>query len=94
MQRMVIYSTIGYILSTAEIDFEDTRFWCMLTLVILLEFMAEANGMRTGIETMLGMSKIKLNQLKDFIDAVERGEEKDENELNELLKKDDSDEKK
>lgn len=90
MQRMVIYSTIGYILSTAEIDFEDTRFWCMLTLIILLEFMAESNGIRTGIETMLTMSRSKLNKLKDFTDSIERGEERDEEELNEILKQEDS----
>lgn len=90
MQRVVIYSTIGYILSTAEIDFEDARFWCIIILVIMLEFMAEASGMRTGIETMLAMSRNKLNRLKDFIDSVERGEERDEAELNEILKQDDS----
>jgi hypothetical protein len=89
MQRVVIYSIMGHILSTAEIDFNDARFWCILILVILLEFIARAEGTKEGIEHILNMSSAKLSKLKEFIDSVARGEERNVNELNEILKQED-----
>ena len=89
MQRVVIYSIMGHILSTAEITYEDSRFWCTMALIILLELIAKAEGMKDGVEHILNMSSVKLNKLKDFIDSVARGEERDVNELNEILKQED-----
>jgi hypothetical protein len=77
MQRMVVYSTIGYILSTAEITWEDGRFWCVMILTVVLEQIY-----------LLEMPKMKLMRLKDFMDRVNRGEDHSEEELRKLLKDD------
>ena len=88
MQRMVVYSTIGYILNTAEITWEDGRFWCVMILTIVLEQISLSDGRNTAASYLLEMPKMKLMRLKDFMDRVNRGEDHSEEELRKLLKDD------
>ena len=89
MQRLVVFCTISYLLSTANITWDDSRFWCFIVLLFVLEHLAHMEGMQHGTENLLGMPRGKLLRLKDFMDRVERGEKHSEEELNTILKKED-----
>ena len=89
MQRLVLYSTISFILSTLEVNWDDARFWCVIVCMLVLEHISHNEGRTTAASYLLEMPKIKLMKLKDFIDRVNRGEDPDEQELRKLLKDDD-----
>jgi len=89
MQRLVVFCTISYLLSTANITWDDSRFWCFIVLLFVLEHLAHMEGMQHGTENLLNMPRAKLLKLKDFMDKVERGGDHSEEELNTILKKED-----
>jgi len=87
MQRLVVIATISYILSTTGMEWDDSRFWCIIVLLMVLEHLAHTDGMQKATENLLTMSRNKLLKLKDFMDGVSRGEERTGDELIEILKK-------
>ena len=86
MQRLVSISAIFAILSTAGIGFEDSRFWCVVVLILVIEYIAHYNGMQEATSNLLSMQRGKLIKLKDFIDNVANGGEHSVDELIQLLK--------
>ena len=93
MQRLVIFAGISGILSTADIYWSDTRWWAFFVLIIVLEFIAHGKGMLVGTVSVLSMHKTRLLEIKDFMDSIENGEDRKEEELINILKKEKDDHK-
>lgn len=88
MQRLVVWGTLSYILSTASITWNDSRFWCVLVLVWILEHLSNIEGGIQSADHLMNMSRSQLLELKDFIDRVSKGDDAvSEEELNKILKK-------
>jgi hypothetical protein len=86
MQRIVVISTIFYILSTAEIYYTDERWWCMLAMIIIIEFLSYGHGMLDGTSNLLDMDRDKLLKIKDYIDDIDQGTDHNEEKLVDILK--------
>lgn len=91
MQRIVVLSTIFAILTTVGLHWNDERWWCILVLLILLEFLAHSHGMQVGTMGLLEMHKVKLMHLKDLYDRNEKGENVSLTDLRKTLDKDEKD---
>jgi hypothetical protein len=88
MQRLVVWCLISYIMSTADIMWDDVRFWCVMVLLLVLEWLAEIEGGVKGTDHLLSMPRAQLLKLKDFMDKVDAGDDTvTVDELNEILKK-------
>ena len=90
MQRLVVVCAIFWILATLDLYWNDIRWWAVMILLIVLEFIAGVAGELRGTNVLLSMRRSKLINLKDFIDSVEHGNVHSIDELNEILKKDDT----
>jgi len=89
MMRLVVYSTISYMLSTLGIMWDDSRFWCFIVLIFILEHLAHSQGKQDATTFILSMHRGKLLKLKDFFDRVEKGISNDPEELVQILKEKD-----
>lgn len=88
MQRLVVWSTLSYILSTAGMAWDDSRFWCVIALLWVLEYLSGIDGGIRGTDHLLSMPREQLLELKDFMDRVTNGDKSaSEDELNEIMKK-------
>ena len=90
MQRLVVLSTIFWILTTLDLHWDDTRWWAVFVLLLVFEYISGVDGEMRGTNNMLSMSRDKLISLKDFIDSVGEGNVHSIDELNKILKKDDT----
>ena len=93
MQRLVIFAGISGILSTADIYWQDTRWWAVFILILVLEFLAHGKGMLQGTNNILSMRRTRLLEVKDFMDSIENGEDRKEEELINILKKEEDEHK-
>jgi len=91
MQRVVIISTIFAILTTVDLHWDDSRWWCIVVMLLLLEWLAHSAGVKAGAEHLLDLHRINLLQLKDLYDRNENGETVTMAELDKVLKKEDKD---
>ena len=91
MQRIVVISTIFAILSTVDLHWDDSRWWCIAILLLLIEWLAHSAGIKAGAEHLLDMNRIKLLHLKDLYDRSTNGENITLVDLNKVLKKEDKD---
>lgn len=71
-----------------EVGIDDFRFWAVFILLFILEFISKNEGIQIGSEHLLGMSRAKLLEVKDFMDSVARGNDHSPEELKNILKKD------
>ena len=90
MQRLVVLSTIFWILTTLDLHWDDTRWWAVFVLLLVFEYISGVDGEMRGTNNLLSMSRSKLISLKDFIDSVGEGNVHSIDELNKILKKDDT----
>ena len=90
MQRLVVLSTIFWILTTLDLHWDDVRWWAVFVLLLVFEYLAGVEGEMRGTNNMLSMSRDKLLSLKDFMDSVGAGNVHSVDELNKILKKDDA----
>jgi len=90
MQRLVVLSTIFWILTTLDLHWDDTRWWAVFVLLLVFEYISGVEGEMRGTNNMLSMSRDKLISLKDFMDSVGAGNVHSIDELNKILKKDDT----
>lgn len=86
MQRIVVISIILYILSTADIYYTDERWWCMLAMIVIIEFLSYGHGMFDGTNNLLDMDRNKLIKIKDYMDDINQGTDHNEEELVNILK--------
>ena len=93
MQRLVVISTIFWILTTLDLGWDDIRWWAVMVLLLVLEFISGVDGELRGTNNLLSMRRDTLISLKDFIDSVGAGNVHSIDELNKILnKKDQKDE--
>jgi len=93
MQRLVCISTIFAILGTVDLQWNDSRWWCIGVLLLVLEYLAHNAGVQDSINNLLSMRKDKLMRLKDFMDSVENGDDRSEEELFNIIKKEEDEHK-
>jgi len=89
MIRLVAYSTMSYMLSTLGITWDDSRFWCFIVLIVILEHLAHSQGKQDATTFLLSLHRGKLIKLKDFFDRVENGTSNSADELIQILKEKD-----
>ena len=85
-------SAIFWVLTTLDLHWDDTRWWAIFVLLLVIGHIDRLEGEHIGVARMLQMPREKLLKVKDFMDSVERGEESSVDELNKILKKEDKDE--
>jgi len=90
MIRMVVYSTISYMLSCLGIIWDDSRFWCFIVLIYVLEHLASSQGRQEAIEYLMELSKMKILRLKEIYDSTDNSIDEIK-EVHKLMKKDDKD---
>ena len=91
MQKLVAVSAIFWILTTLDLHWDDTRWWCITALIMVIDYLSRLDGEHIGVSRILYLPREKLLRIKDFMDAVDRGEETSVDELNKILKKEDKD---
>jgi hypothetical protein len=89
MQRLVVIATIFAILTTVDLHWDDSRWWCIAVLLLIIEWLAYTAGVASGAEHLLDLHRINLLQLKDLYDRNESGENVTLADLNKVLKKKD-----
>ena len=93
MQKVVALSIIFWILTTLDLHWDDTRWWAILILMMVIDHISGVDGEHRGVSNTLGLSRDKLLKVKDFMDSVERGGDHSVDDLNKILKnKDQKDE--
>lgn len=85
MQKMVALSIIFWIMSTLGLHWDDTRWWAIFVLLLVLDHLASIDGEHRGVYNTLGMPREKLLKVKDFMDSVERGGDHSVEDLNKIL---------
>jgi hypothetical protein len=89
-QRIVATTTIFWMLSTLDLYWDDIRWWSILVLILILDHVNRLDGELQGVNNILGMRRAKLIRLKDFIDSVGEGNVHSMDELDTILKKEDT----
>jgi hypothetical protein len=93
MQKVVALSIIFWILTTLDLYWDDTRWWAILILMMVIDHISGVDGEHRGVSNTLALSRDKLLKVKDFMDSVERGGDHSVEDLDKILKnKDQKDE--
>jgi hypothetical protein len=93
MQKVVALSIIFWILTTLDLHWDDTRWWAILILMMVIDHISGVDGEHRGVSNTLALSRDKLLKVKDFMDSVERGGDHSVEDLDKILKnKDQKDE--
>jgi hypothetical protein len=86
-QRFAAIAAIVGIQYSLGIEWDDIRIWCLLGMVIVLEYLAFYHGVSHGIETILGLSLDNIEKLKKLLDAAEDGQDIFEEDIKKILNK-------
>ena len=93
VQRLVCFSGIALALSAGGLAWDNTLFWCIITLVFIVDWLADRQGATRAADYLLNMPRDNLIKLKDGFDGLHRGEDTlTVEEINELMRKDDGNE--
>jgi len=76
--RLVLYASLGALLSAFDMHWDSVEFWCILGLFWASSTVAQWQGRREGIESILGMSLWKITQIKAQLERIDRAVESDE----------------
>ena len=91
MMRLVVYSTISYMLSSLGILWDDSKFWCFIALIWVLEYISSSQTRTDTIEYLMSLPKMNLYRLKDMYDQANNNSHTDVNEIRDLMKKEEKD---
>lgn len=86
MQRVVAVSALFAILTTLDLHWDDSRWWCVVALLLVLDHISHAQGMQEATTNLFLMNKFKLMKLKDFVDEAVKGRKTDPETLLKILK--------
>jgi hypothetical protein len=91
LTRIVLYSTLGTLLSVLGHTWDSTEFWCFLGLFWACESLARQDGEAIGVGKVLDMHIMKIANLKRMIKKLEAGEDLSYEELHNEIRKDNKD---
>ena len=68
MTRLVLYATLGLLLSALGVHWDSAEWWCMVALFISSDYLARKEGQDHGIWITLTLPADKLAELKQQLD--------------------------
>jgi hypothetical protein len=86
-QRIAAMAAILGIQYSLGIEWDDIRVWCLLAMVMILEYLAFYHGITQGIESILNLSSDNIEKLKKLLKDVESGQEVFEEDIKKILDK-------
>ena len=86
-QRVAAMSVILLIQNSVGVSWDDIRIWCLLIMVIVVEYLAFYHGVSQGVENILSLSLGNIEKLKKLLDKVESGQEVLEEDIKKILDK-------
>jgi hypothetical protein len=93
MQRLVCYVAVVLCIFTLDLPFDDARIWCLAVLFFIIDLIAYNQGAYDATEYFFSLPKDKIVAIKDFMTSLEKGEEKTEDELIDIMKPREKDDK-
>jgi hypothetical protein len=93
MQRIVCYVAFALSVYSLELNLGDARLWCLIALFSVAEYLSYNQGAYDATEYFFSLPTDKMMAIKNFLNSVEKGEEKTEAELIDIMKPKEKDDK-
>jgi hypothetical protein len=93
MQRIVCYVAFALSVYTLELSLDDPRLWCLIALFSVAEYLSYNQGAYDATEYFFSLPTNKMLAIKKFMTSIENGETKTEDELIDIMKPTDKDDK-
>jgi hypothetical protein len=90
VQQLVIYALVGVIMDYAGYSWDTSMYWCMLTLVIVSNYLARKEGFESGLDAandVLELSNSILEQAREHVDKHTKDIEAERKALQDTLNK-------
>jgi len=71
LQRLVLYSTLGWVMNLAGHDFLSWEFWCVMGLYLAADMMSRREGYESGIWDAVNMPQRDIDNIKKLIKEEE-----------------------
>ena len=76
LQQLTIWATMGYMLDSMGYSYTTLLYWCMITLVVLSNFLSRKEGIEDGVLNMIvNLSVEEFRKLKDIIQEEEENKQ-------------------
>ena len=76
VQRLALYATLGLVLNSLDLNYEQVGFWCIVALYLANEHVQRRQGfelgMATGIEMMTDMTDEQRNEVMALIKQAQK----------------------
>jgi len=86
-QRIAAMAVILLIQNSLGVEWDDVRVWCLLIMIVIMEYLAFYHGVSRGVENILSLSLGNIEKLKKLLDKVESGQEVLEEDIKKILDK-------
>jgi len=74
MERVLLYASLGALLSAYDVNWDSAEFWCILGLFWVSEVINRFEGAKTGAERVLGLSMWQIARIKAQIERLDQGQ--------------------
>ena len=74
MERIVLYASLGALLSAYDVKWDSAEFWCILGLFWVSEVINRFEGAKTGAERVLGLIMWQIARIKAQIERLAQGQ--------------------
>jgi hypothetical protein len=92
--RVAVYIALGLVLAGLGIQWDQSEFWCILGLFWGVEFLARMEGRQQGVAQVLDMPTWQYARLKAVMEKISRQEEVTVEQIQEILKQGQDNERK
>jgi len=92
--RLAVYVALGLVLAVLGIQWDQAEFWCLLGLFWCVEFLARHEGRQQGVAQVLDMPTWQYARLKVVMEKISRQEEVTVEQIQEILKQGQDNERK
>ena len=76
MERIVLYASLGALLSAYDVKWDSAEFWCILGLFWVSEVINRFEGAKTGAGRVLELSMWQIARIKSQIERLDREQSK------------------
>ena len=70
MTRIVLYATLGTLLSVLGHEWDSWQFWCTVALFICAEHLARRDGYEQGMVFIATLSDAHLARIREEVDKI------------------------
>jgi len=92
--RLAVYVALGLVLAVLGIQWDQSEFWCLLGLFWCVDVLARHEGRQQGVAQVLDMPTWQYARLKVVMEKISRQEEVTVEQIQEILKQGQDNERK